>query len=148
LFAVGAVGDPSQQFHDWEPGIKPSGLFWTVPFPPEAMSAAPDAGRARLRARAMAIPDFHDFLNSISPRPDPRPRPSHVTFDVEWHGGGARRTVRDRVFDFGGHFVDGPANIRFTAADDHEPVVYTSVAEGQTTVYAGVGRERNGVFFG
>jgi hypothetical protein len=111
------------------------------------MSSAPGAGRLRLHAESMAIPDFTSFFNAISPTPDPAPRPSHVTFDVEWHGGGTRRKVRDRVFDFAGHFVDGPATITFTASDDDDSVVYTSVAAGQSTLYAGVGHERNGVFF-
>jgi hypothetical protein len=142
---VGAVGDPSQQFHDWEPGIEPSGLFWTVPFASGAMSAAPGAGTARLQAMSMAVPDFHDFFTAISPNPDTRP--SHVSFDVRWAGGGDRLKVRDPDFGFVGEFVAGDATITFTCQDDDSPVVYTSVAEGQSTVSAAVGHERNGVFF-
>ncbi len=114
-----AVGDPSQQSHDWEPGIEPSGLFWTVPFPSGAMSAAPGSGGARLHAEQMAVPDFHDFFNAIAQTPD----------------------------GFVGEFVAGDASITFTCQDDDSPVVYTSVPEGQSTVSAGVGHERNGVFF-
>jgi hypothetical protein len=147
LFTVGAVGDPSQQFHDWEPGIEPSGLFWTVPFPGSATSAAPGAGEARLHAESMAVPDFTNFFNAISPSPDPAPRPSHVSFDVRWEGRGDRLKIRDADYGFTGHFVAGQATIAFTAKDDDSPVVYTSVAEGQTTLSAGVGHERNGVFF-
>jgi hypothetical protein len=147
LFAVDAVGDPSQQSHDWEPGIDPSGLFWTVPLPAGAMSAAPGAGTARLHAESMAVPDFHDFFNAIAETPDPAPRPSHVSFDVRWAGDGDRLTVRDPDFGFVGQFVAGDATIAFTCQDDDSPVVYTSVPEGQSTVSAGVGHERNGVFF-
>ena len=144
---MGAVGDPSQQSHDWEHGIEPSRLFWTVTFPPGSTSAAPGAGMARFHAESLAIPDFHDFFNAISPEPDPVPRPSHVSFDVRWEGHGDRLRVRDADFGFAGEFVAGQATITFTAKDDDSPVVYTSVADGQTTLSAGVGHERNGVFF-
>jgi hypothetical protein len=144
---VGAVGDPSQQFHDWEPGIAPSGLLWTVPFAASGVSADPGAGVARMPAESMDIPDFHDFFNAISDPPNVPPTPSVVSFDVRWAGGGDRLRVRDSDFGFVGEFVSGDATIAFTARDDDGSVVYTSVAEGQTTVSAGVGHERNGIFF-
>jgi hypothetical protein len=144
---VGAVGDPTQQFHDWEPGIEPSGLFWTIPFPGGAATADPGAGTARLRGESIAVEDYHDFFNAIAETPDPAPRPSHVSFDVRWQGGGDRMKVRDPDFGFVGQFVAGDATIDFSCRDDDSPVVYTSVAEGQSTVGAGVGHERNGVFF-
>ncbi|HET8535866.1 MAG TPA: hypothetical protein VFL73_01685 [Solirubrobacteraceae bacterium] len=144
---MGAVGDPSQQSHDWEPGIEPSGLFWTIPFPASAMTADPGAGVARLVGENVAVEDYHDFFNAISDTPDPAPRPSVVSFDVRWAGDGDRMRIRDQDFGFVGEFVSGEATISFTARDDDSDVLYTSVAEGQTTVSAGVGRERNGVFF-
>jgi hypothetical protein len=147
LFDVGAVGDPSHQTHDWEPGIAPSGLFWTIPLPASAMSADPGAGVARLVGDDVAIEDYHDFFNAISETPNPAPRPSVVSFDVRWAGHGDRLRVRDTDFGFTGEYVSGAATITFTARDDDSNVVYTSVDEGQTTVSAGVGHERNGVFF-
>ena len=146
MFDPDAVGDPSQQFHDWEPGIAPSGLFWTIPFSGGAMSAAPGAGAASLNAESLAVDDYHDFFNAIAETPE-GVRPSHVSFDVRWAGGGDRMNVRDADFGFVGQFVSGDATISFTCQDDDSPVVYTSVAEGQSTVSAGVGHERNGVFF-
>ena len=144
---MGAVGDPTQQFHDWEPGIEPSGLFWTIPFPGGALDAAPGAGTARYHAASLAVGDYRDFFNAIAETPDPAPRPSHVSFDVRWHGGGDRLKVRDADFGFAGEFVAGDATIDFTCTDDDSPVIYTSVADGQSTLSAGVGYERNGVFF-
>jgi hypothetical protein len=144
---MGAVGDPTQQFHDFEPGIEPSGVFWTIPFPVGAMSAAPGAGTARLLGESVALDDYHDFFNAIAQDPDPPPRPSRVSFDVRWLGGGDRMTVRDADFGFVGNFVAGDATIDFSCSNDDSPVVYTCVADGQSTVSAGVGHERNGVFF-
>jgi hypothetical protein len=147
LFEVGAVGDPSQQDHDWEPGIQPSGLFWTIPFPSSAMTADPGAGVARLIGDGVDVEDYHDFFNAISGAPDPAPRPSVVSFDVRWAGHGDRLKVRDGDFGFVGEYVSGNVSIAFTARDNDSDVVYTSVADGQSTVSAGVGHERNGVFF-
>ena len=59
------MGDPSQQVHDFNPGIAPSGLFWTIPIEPGAIKVNPVTGEARLRVQALKIEDFHDFLTSI-----------------------------------------------------------------------------------
>jgi hypothetical protein len=139
------VGDPTQQVHDFEPGIAPSGLFWTIPIDASAADATLASGRARYRLEALAVPDFHDFFNAVSP--DATGAPSHVSFEVEWHGGGERKRIRDTTFDFAGEYVGGEATIAFTAWNDDRDVVYTSNPADQTTVGAGVGRERNGVFF-
>lgn len=141
------MGDPFQQVHDWEPGIAPSGLFWTVPFSPSAITVNPNTGVARLRARNVAVGDFHDFFNSIADPPSPAPVPSHVSFDVHWAGGGEQVPIHDDIFGFSGNFVGSDARITFTASDDNDSVVYRSDPDGQTSFGAGVGRERNGVYF-
>jgi hypothetical protein len=138
------VVDLSNQVHDFEPGILPSGLFWTVPIAPSAIDVVPGQGRARLRASNMAVPDFHDFFNAISP--SPTSVPSHVSFDVRWAGGGERSKIQDETFGFAGHYVGGDASIGFSCSNDGAGVVYTSDPGGQTTVSAGVGHEHNGVF--
>jgi hypothetical protein len=143
---VGAVGDPTQQFHDWEPGIAPSGLFWTIPFSGSATTAAPGAGIAHYHAESLALDDYHDFFNAIAEAPT-GVRPSRVSFDVRWQGGGDHVRVRDADFGFVGEFVTGDATIEFSCKDDDSPVVYAAVADGQSTLSAGVGHERNGVFF-
>lgn len=143
---MGAVGDPFQQSHDWEPGILPSGLFWTVPVSPSAIVANPVTGAARLRVTDMAMPDYGNFFNSISPVPDPAPVASHVSFDVSWPGGGDVVELDDAVFDYSGRFVVSDATISFSAKNDDSATVYRSNPGGQISFAAGVGRERNGVF--
>ena len=139
------MGDPSGQVHDFEPGIRRSGLFWTIPVSPLALHAAPAEGRARFRAHHLAVPDYHDFFNAISP--SPTSKPGHVSFDVRWTGNTPRTKIRDKVFGFKGHFIAGDAQISFSSHDDGSGVVYHSDPDGQRTVGAGVGHERNGVFF-
>jgi hypothetical protein len=151
---TGAVDDPtSQQLHDFEPGIAPSGLFWTIPVSIGAIQVDPVAGRARMRGEHVAVGDYHDFFSAISPNPSSIP--SHVSFDVRWAGGGERQRIRDGDFKFAGTYITGPTSISFTASNDHMGVVYTSDPDGQFNptvdqLGAGlpaVGFERNGRFF-
>jgi hypothetical protein len=147
LYPGDAVGDPSKQLHDFEPGIAPSGLFWTRPVAPSSIRVDAAGGKARFHGR-VALGDYGNFFNAIKKKPSPPPRPSHVTFDVRWLGGNDTREIRDPKFGYVGEFVDGPGAIMFTASNDGSDVVYRSVAKNQNVLYAGVGRERNGVFFG
>ena len=148
------MGDPTRQHHDWEPGIAPSGLFWTIPISSPAIDVDPGTGRARLHATNVAVTDFHDFFNAVGGG-GPTPLPSHVSFDVRWAGDGDRREIRDETFGFEGHYVTGDVTVSFTASDDGSGVIYTSDPAGQhnPTVAEGgagspaVGHERNGVFF-
>jgi len=142
------VGDPSVQVHDFNPGIAPSGLFWTVPIEPGAIKVDPATGEARLRVQALKIPDYHDILTAIGILPGPPPLPSRVSFDVRWEGHGAPVDLHDATFGFTGHYVTGPATISFTASNDDSSVVYTSDATGQNNPGPpAVGTEQNGVFF-
>jgi hypothetical protein len=134
------------QVNDFEPGIASSGLFWTIPVPPSAIEITGGSGNARFHMENVPIPDFGNFPNAISPKPDPPPIPSHVTFDVRWEGGGDRLNVRDAAFDFAGEFVGSDATISFSVANDGGPT-YTSVGAGQKTVGSAVGHERNGAYF-
>jgi cytochrome oxidase Cu insertion factor (SCO1/SenC/PrrC family) len=151
---TGAVDDPnSLQLHDFEPGIAPSGLFWTIPFPPGQIDADPISGRARMRGVQVAVADYHDFFSAIAPNPSSIP--SRVSFDVSWLGGGVKQTFRDDQVGFVGTYVPGPTSVSFTASNDHSGVVYTSDPDGQFNptfdqLGAGspaVGYERNGKFF-
>jgi hypothetical protein len=138
------VGDLTNQVHDWNPGIRRSGLFWTIPLPRDDFSADADDGRARFHATHLRVPDYHSIANAISP--SPKKVPGHVSFDMRWAGGGKRTRIHDETFGFAGDFREGPLHIRFTARDDGGGV-YWSQGSGQVTVGGGVGHERNGVFF-
>jgi len=142
------VGDFTTQSFDWNPGIEPSGLFWTMPISDRLIAFNGEHGTARFRAENLSVPDYGNFFNSIAPPSSQTPPiASHVSFDVRWHGGGTRTVVRDDTFDFGGSFIDGDITIAFTARHDADEIVYTSDDGPQIVVSGGVGRERNGVFF-
>ena len=98
--------------------------------------------------------DYHDFFNAVQGG-GPKPAPSHVSFDVRWHGHGGRRRIRDKRFGFEGQYATGEATIRFAASQDGAAVVYRADPAGQynPTVKQGgagppaVGQQRNGIFF-
>lgn len=135
----------SVQRHDFEPGIEPSGLFWTMPAPDDAIDVDAREGTARLRMRNVRVPDFHDFANAVSP--NPTSDPGRVTFDVRWEPSAAPVNIHDDTFGFSGRFVPGTATISFVVRNERTGVTYRSDVGPQTTVSGGVGRERNGVFF-
>ena len=148
------MGDPTHQQHDWEPGIAPNGLFWTIPVAASTIDVDPGTGEARLTGRSVAVTDYHDFFNAVAGG-GPAPVPAHVSFDVRWAGHGDRLRVRDTTFGFTGRFVQGRATVAFTASNDGSGVVYTSDPGGQYNPgpdqggagSPAVGHERNGIFF-
>ena len=154
MFDTGAVGDPNHQVHDWEPGIAPSGLFWTIPISPSVIEIDPGSGQARMVAENVAVTDYHDFFSAVFGG-GPTPVPAHVSFDVRWSGGGERTKIRDETFAFWGHYVTGDATVSFTASNDNTGVTFTSDPAGQYNPSPeqggsgppAVGHEHNGVFF-
>lgn len=101
--------------------------------------------RSRFHMRHRAVPDFHDFGNSLSPQPTSVP--GHVTFDAHWTANGPRQRLRDPAFGYAGKFMPADMRISFVVSDDNSGVVYRSVLDGQVTVGGVIGHERNGRFF-
>ena len=102
----------------------------------------------------MRVKDYHDIINAVTGAPR-KPIPSHVSFDVRWHGDGKPRHIRDTTFGFVGNYIAGPATISFTASQDGKRVTYRSDPAHQYNPTlkqggagsAAVGHERNGRFF-
>lgn len=155
LYDTGAVGDPNHQRHDFEHGIARSGLCWTLPIPASAIHFDTATGQARFQLANVAVRDYFNILNAIAKSPSPKPLPSHVSFDVRWHGQGQHRKIRDKKFGFEGDYVTGRTTVSFRASQENGGVIYRSdpTAQYNPTVKQGgsgspaVGLERNGVFF-
>ena len=133
----------STQLHDFEPGIAPNGVFWTVPVPPDSVQVSPGAGTARFRMTDVAVPDYGDFFSAVTGGPAV---PGRVSFDVRWSGDGGRTTVRDAANGFVETLVEGTASVSWSATNANGYRYETTGASSQTTLYAAVGHERNGVF--
>ena len=129
-------------------------MFWTLAIPTSAISFDVAIGRARFHARNVRVKDYHDIINAVAGG-GPTPVPSHVSFDVRWHGHGQHRKIRDNAFRFEGHYVTGRTTVTFTASQDGGGVTYRSDPAGQynPTLKQGgagapaIGPQVNGIFF-
>ena len=140
------MGDPTQEVHDWEPGIADNGLFWTIPIAPGWVDIDPATGSARFVGRNLPVPDFHDFFNAVAGGDS---IPSRVDFEVTWTGTGDPQHIVDTTFGFVGDYVQAGATITFTARQDGSDVVYRNdedVSAQSSPAPPVVGTERNGHF--
>jgi hypothetical protein len=134
----------TNQIHDYEPGIAPNGVFWTIAVPDDSVDVKPGAGRARFAMKDFAIRDYHEFVNSLLP--DGPWEPATVSFDVRWHDIQSRYNTSQPSWGYAGEFVVTKASIEWSS--EQEGFSFQSdPASTSVTDYAIVGHERNGVFF-
>lgn len=135
--------------HDYNPGIASNGLFWTIPVPPDAGGIDLARGTAFFHMTRVAIPDFHDFFNSLGFGNPPVPVvPGYVSFDTRWHATGPLVGIRDVGKHFVGEFRDSVATIAWSASTPAQHFHFVSDPRGTTrTIGAAIGHERNGEFF-
>jgi hypothetical protein len=138
----GPVG--SDQIHDYNPGIEKDGRFWTTSVPSGTVEVHAGSGNARLHASNFAIEDYHDVVNALKDGPSLE---AVVSFDVQWTGTGKHVKVRDDTNDFGGRYVEGTATIEWSGLTENGQFFQSDPANTSTTLFAEVGKERNGVFF-
>src|SRR4029079_15644153 len=74
------------------PGITPSGLFWTTAIPAGSVSVNPGKGRASLQVSNIVVTDYGDYVNALCGG-GPPPVPATVSFDVQWSGVAERVNV-------------------------------------------------------
>jgi hypothetical protein len=140
LFPV-SVG--TDQIHDFNPGIAPSGLFWTVALPLGGVRVNGLSGSASMRATALDIDDYFTIENALFGG-GPEEAPASATFDVEWSGVTGGGSVSDTTNDFTLEWVTTGTKIDWTV----ESAGATYASTGATaTPFAIVGKERNGRFF-
>jgi hypothetical protein len=130
------------QIHDFEPGIEESGLFWTIPFNEHDIDVNPGNGRARMRASDLEMPDYHDFVNSLIGDSVP----GVVSFTVEWLKSRDKRRFRDPVNGWLANMVLNEARIEWTGETETARFESDDI-DTSFSLFAEVGRERNGVFF-
>jgi hypothetical protein len=136
--------DFSNQIHDFDPGIAPSGLFWTTAIPAGSVDADLGSGRGRMRVRDLATRDYGNIPNALKQGPFVD---ATVSFDIRWKGGGDRVKISDPMNDFGGTFVEGPATIKWSGENAKGEFFRSDPANTSISHFAEVGKERNGVFF-
>lgn len=133
------------QIHDFNGGIAPSGLFWTLRLPDDAVVVSPDGRRLTLAVQDLAMVD--DVL-----RPVAITFPATASFRIEWRGKKAQKR-RGRGLEvaatdpaaFLGRFRKAKATASFSGVTEGFSFT-TDVATPATSIFATMGTERNGVF--
>jgi hypothetical protein len=136
------TGALTGQVHDFNPGIRPSGLFWIQPVPEEALDVDLEAGEAALSIDDLAERDYHTLPNSLAVPPGPFD-PASVSFEMHFKAFGPTMTVTRSDQGFRGKFRFSKVDIEWSAK------VGSFRFESDTTmnVDSVMGSERNGVFF-
>jgi hypothetical protein len=96
----------------------------------------------------MAVPDFHDFANSIgSAAPRIPTTQASATFDVRWQASKRPIPLRDAANGYGGDFMDSQATITWSVEQGAQHFRFATDGAGTATVGGVIGRERNGSYF-
>jgi hypothetical protein len=131
--------------HDYNAGIPPSELFWTVDLPHKAFSVGHRHKRARLHLRDLPLIETFTFLG-------PSDTPAALSMTIEWEAieepvelGSGSAVPLDDPAAFLGRFARARSTARFSGRQlgfsfKSDPGV--SSDDG----YAQIGIERNGVF--
>jgi len=127
------------------PGIQPSGLFWTATLPEDAVDVHPNNEGAELRASNVHILDYGDFANSLFGGGNP-PLPATVSFLVRWTGAGERAHVVNSSDGHAGEYVRGTAQMEWSATVGDYDFVSAPIGTSSSD-FAEFGHERNGIFF-
>jgi hypothetical protein len=118
-------------------------LFWTVRIPDDIVTVNLGAGRASMRFTDQAVMDFGSIPNALN---NGSSVAATVSYDVEWSGVLQRTQIRDEAKGFAGMFLQTNATIKWTAQAANG-FSFASDAAGQSTAFAQLGHEHNGVFF-
>jgi hypothetical protein len=144
---------PANQVHDFNPGIDPSGVFWTVLVPDDSVQVDGDYDKASLTVIDLRLADFFTLANSLKGSAtgvfSPSPVPAVVSYALEWSRPtqqltNAANTAPDH---FTGQYVFTAATIRWSAATSTGFRFTSDPSAPTTSVFALLGQERNGVFF-
>jgi hypothetical protein len=136
------------QVHDFDPGITPypDGLFWTVPLrPQDTLSVNLGAGRAHLSANDVPMLDFFDIPNALFRFEDPVSTPAVCSFDIHWSGPVTDRSAVSGPPGSEGTLIESTATMSWSATNDLG-FRFETDSGPTTSVFAQLGRVRNGVF--
>src|SRR5712692_9025106 len=122
---TGAVG--TGQVHDFNPGIRESGLFWTQPVSEDALEVDLAGGTATL-----ALDDLDGPSDSAS-----------VSFEMRWKAIAEPMNITDSVHGFTGRYQISAVQIEWSAKAPRFEFV-SDPAGTTTNVSSVIGRERNG----
>jgi hypothetical protein len=141
--------------HDFNPGIEPSGLFWTAPIDRGSVRVNLGEGSASLHVADLDVEDYGTVVNALQDGPSV---PASVSFDVSWKDPGDdgdddsnddgdnqnnRIKIRNADLGFRGEYVRNTATLVWSASESGFSFDAKPLASG----FAEIGHEQNGVFF-
>jgi hypothetical protein len=132
--------------HDFDSGIHPypAGLFWTTRIPDSSVTVDLGAGSATLTVANQQVLDYYSIPNALGDGPH---EAATVSYAITWSNAHNRRQVSNTDLHVAGLFLDTDAHIAWSGSNA-SGFHFTSSPEGQQTIVAQIGHERNGVFFG
>lgn len=131
------------QIHDFNPGITPSGLFWTIPVSPHTVQINLREAHASLHLSNVKVEDYHDIVNALKDGPSV---PATASFHVRWSGVNKRVHVHDTANMFDLEAIEDHAIIEWRVSEAGFTFV-SDPAHTSASTFAEIGSERNGVFF-
>jgi hypothetical protein len=133
----------TNQVHDFNPGIARSGLFWTIRIPDESVAIDLEDATASMKLSGVELRDFFNIPNSLMRG---KSIDADVSFHIRWSGVKKRVHLHDKQNTFDAHVIEDTATMEWSAEERGFKFV-SDPANTSTTVFAEIGRERNGVFF-
>lgn len=125
----------AELLHDYHPPIPDSGLFWTLPVPPESLTIDLEAGTATLLLEDLVLPDAVGDAQE----------PATLSLLMQWSGASEARDEADPQNGFAGTYRECSATIAWTVAQ----VGFSFASDASATSVtrsAQLGRERTGIF--
>ena len=133
------------QLHEFNPGIRPNGLFWTVVLPSDTVTVDLNAGTATLEVHDLHMKDYITFENSLTDNLGP-PIPAVVSFKVVWNATGPVNKFKNVAQQFRGKFRNASAQMEYTGRAGNFQFQSAPLASSMA-VAAELGRESNGAFY-
>jgi hypothetical protein len=134
--------------HDYNPGIEPSGLFWTAQLPAPSLTGGPDG--ATLTVENLDVIDIFFFGN-----PGPWV-PGVVSYEINFTATGEMRHLRPSSDDpldptnltaqFRDAFASGTFSAESVTEPGGEPFSFTGAFASTEFTWAEIGMMRNGWF--
>jgi len=88
--------------------------------------------------------ELEDYFNVVNALVDGPSAEATASFNIRWHDVIDRFTVHDPDVDFEGRYIQTSATVQWSGTNENGDA-FTSTFSGDT-VFAAIGRERNGVF--
>ena len=139
---MGSV-DPESQVHDFAPPITPSGLFWTVLIPDDAVTVDLAAGTAELHVQSLEMLDSYTIPNNLAGGPA---EPATAGFDLSWSAPTAVESLVNAEQGFAGTFLEVTSALQWSA-QTAEFAFVSDPPQTSTSLFSRIGYEANGVFF-